>query len=175
MIHNFTLPVTPNDLKLLNLKDIIFLNGLIITARDQAHKRIIALFKKNKLPQELKNLQGLAIYHCGPITKECKDEYVFISGGPTTSQRMDTLQNEVVDILGIKFIIGKGGMKNLNTKNSRVVYLNFTGGCGAIVKKKVTCIRSVLWRDLGLCEAIWFLEVKEFGPLIVTQLNGKSI
>ncbi|MBY8982500.1 MAG: fumarate hydratase C-terminal domain-containing protein [Candidatus Lokiarchaeota archaeon] len=175
MKHNLNLPIKKEDLKTLKLEDIVFLNGTLITARDQAHKRILKLNKNNKLPAELKGLEGSAIYHCGPIIKECENKYILISGGPTTSERMDTIQNEVVDILGIKLIIGKGGMKNLNTKDYRVCYLSLTGGCGAIISKKVKKIRSVLWKDLGLCEAVWFLEVKNFGPLIVTQLNGKSI
>ncbi|MBY9006368.1 MAG: fumarate hydratase C-terminal domain-containing protein [Candidatus Lokiarchaeota archaeon] len=175
MKYNLNLPIKKEDLKNLKLKDIVFLNGIIITARDQAHKRIIELSKKGKLPEELKNLQGLAIYHCGPIIKECENRYILISGGPTTSQRMNFLQNDVVDILKIKLIIGKGGMKNLRTENYHVTYLSFTGGCGAIINKKVKEITKVIWKDLGLCEAIWFLKVENFGPLIVTQLDGKSM
>ncbi len=175
MKHNLYLPVNKEDLKSLNLKDIVFLNGLIITARDQAHKRIIELNEKNNLPEEFRKLEGLAIYHCGPIIKKCVNQYKLISGGPTTSQRMDLLQNEVIDILGVKIIIGKGGMENLDTRDFKVAYMNLTGGCGAIINKKVEEIESVQWKDLGICEAVWFLKIKNFGPLIVTQLNGKSI
>jgi fumarate hydratase subunit beta len=173
--HNIELPVSPDKLKKLKLADIIFLNGTIITARDQAHKRIIKLNKKNSLPSVFEPLENSAIYHCGPIIQKKGDTYQILSGGPTTSQRMDSLENEVIDILKVKFIIGKGGMRNLNTKDYRVVYLSYTGGCGAIINKKINKIEKILWEDLGKCEAIYFLDVVNFGPLIVTQINGRTL
>ncbi|MBD3215459.1 MAG: fumarate hydratase [Candidatus Lokiarchaeota archaeon] len=172
---NIDLPVKDSVLKDLNLGDVVYLDGLIITARDQAHKRIIEYKQKGKLPDSLKRLKGSAIYHCGPIIEECEGYYEIISGGPTTSQRMDSWENEVVNILKVKFIIGKGGMRNLDTQNYRVVYLSLTGGCGAIINKKVKKVLDVEWKDLGLCEAVWSLKVEKLGPLIVSQINGESL
>lgn len=169
------LPINNSEFKRLNLGDILYLNGIIITARDQAHMRVLEYNEKGKLPKAFAKIEGSAIYHCGPIIKEENGNYVFISGGPTTSQRMDALENDVVDILNIKFIIGKGGMKNLNTRDYRVAYLSFTGGCGAIVHKKIEEIVYVEWLDLGLCEAVWFLKVENFGPLVLSQFNGKTL
>ncbi len=168
MKHDIKLPINDEEVKTLKAGDIVYINGTLITARDQAHKRIIELVKtKKKLPESFKLIKGGAIYHCGPIVKECDGKYELISGGPTTSQRMDSVENEVVRALGVKFVIGKGGMKNLNTRENKVVYLSFTGGCGAIVNQKVEEILLVEWKDLGACEAVWFLKVKNFGPLIV--------
>ncbi len=177
MRYDFDLPVQDNDVRKLKIKDIIFLNGILITARDQAHKRIMELIKSNKsLPESLNQIKGSAIYHCGPIVKEENGEYRIISGGPTTSQRMDLLENKVVKQLGIKFIIGKGGMKNLDTKGNEVVYLSYTGGCGAIINQKIENVNHVEWKDLGMCEAIWFLKVNQLGPLIVAQdIHGNSL
>ncbi|TXT62587.1 MAG: L(+)-tartrate dehydratase subunit beta [Promethearchaeota archaeon] len=175
MRFKIDLPIKDSVLKDLHLGDVVHLDGLIITARDQAHKRIIEYSQKGKLPNSLKGLDGTAIYHCGPIVKECEGYYEIISGGPTTSQRMDSLENEVVDIVKVKFIIGKGGMRNLDTQNYRVVYLSLTGGCGAIINEKVKEVLDVEWKDLGLCEAVWFLKVEKLGPLIVSQINGKSL
>lgn len=175
MKYNINLPIQDNEIKDLKIGDIIYLNGLLITARDQAHKRIIEYIKNNKpLPDSFNQLRGSAIYHCGPIIKEFDDKYEIISGGPTTSQRILS-ENEVVKFLGINFVIGKGGMKNLNTKGISVVYLSYTGGCGAIIQKIIKNVLHVEWKDLGLCEAVWFLKVKNFGPLIVTQANGNSL
>ncbi len=168
MKHDIKLPINDEDLRKLKAGDIVFISGIIITARDQAHKRILELVKnKKKLPDSFKLIKSGAIYHCGPIIKECNGKYELISGGPTTSQRMDSVENEVVSVLGAKFVIGKGGMKNLNTKENNVVYLSFTGGCGAIVNQKVEEVLQVEWKDLGTCEAVWFLKVNKFGPLIV--------
>jgi fumarate hydratase subunit beta len=172
----FNLPVENDEIKNLKLKDIVYLNGIIVTARDQAHQRIFDIITGNKsIPDFLKKLNGMAIYHCGPIIKCQEENYEFISGGPTTSQRMDKIINKIVKPLNIKFIIGKGGMENLNTDKNQVVYLSFTGGCGAIVREKVKEIKHVEWLDLGMCEALWFLLVENFGPLIVTQAQGKNL
>lgn len=175
MNHKINLPIKSNDFESLKLGDIVYLNGTIITARDQAHKKIINLNKSYELPPIFNSVKNSAIYHCGPLVKEKDNSYSIISAGPTTSQRMDTLQNEVIDILKVKFIIGKGGMRNLNTENNRVAYLSYPGGCGAIINQKVKKIIDVKWIDLGLCEAVWFLDVSQFGPLIVSQINGKSL
>lgn len=177
MKHELSLPVKDKDVEKLKIGDIVYLHGVLITARDQVHKRIVDYIKKGEeLPNTFKNLKGSAIYHCGPIIKESGGKYQVISGGPTTSQRMDVLENEVVQALGVKLVIGKGGMKNLDTKRNKVVYLSYTGGCGAIINKKIEEIVSVEWKDLGICEAVWFLKVKDFGPLIVSQdTSGNSL
>ena len=177
MKHEFDLPVNDKDVEKLKIGDIVYLNGIIITARDQVHKRIFDYINKNmSLPDSFKEIRGSAIYHCGPIMKETEGKYMMVSGGPTTSQRMDDLENEVVKALSVKFVIGKGGMKNLDTKLNKVVYLSYTGGCGAIINKKIEKIVGVEWKDLGTCEAAWFLKVKQFGPLIVSQdIDGKSL
>jgi len=176
MRYDINLPVQEEEVKKLKIGDIVYLSGLLITARDQAHKRIIEYINDGKtLPESFQQLKGSAIYHCGPIIKELEDKCELISGGPTTSQRMDSLENEVVKYLNIKFIIGKGGMRSLDTKNNIVVYLSFTGGCGAIVNKKIEEITHHEWKDLGVCEAIWFLNVKKFGPLIVAQAHENSL
>ena len=177
MKHELNLPVKDKDVEKLIIGDIVYLHGVLITARDQVHKRIVEYIKNGReLPVAFKDLKGSAIYHCGPIIKESGGNYQVISGGPTTSQRMDALENEVVQTLGVKFVIGKGGMKNLDTKQNKVVYLSYTGGCGAIINRKIEEIVHVEWKDLGICEAVWFLKVKDFGPLIVSQdMSGNSL
>lgn len=177
MKYEIFLPVKDDVIKKLKVKDIVYLSGMIVSARDQVHKRIIDHIDENKpLPEAFNQLEGSAIYHCGPIIKKSQGKYQFISGGPTTSRRMDLLENDVVKILKVKFIIGKGGMKNLDTKGNSVVYLSYTGGCGAIINQKIEDITHVEWEDLGTSEAAWFIKVKDFGPLIVSQdVNGNSL
>ncbi|MGV9171156.1 MAG: FumA C-terminus/TtdB family hydratase beta subunit [Promethearchaeia archaeon] len=177
MEYKLNLPVQKKELTPLQVGDIVYLNGEIVTGRDQVHKRIIDYKNQGKkIPERFYGLKGCGIYHCGPIIEEKNGNYQVISGGPTTSQRMDHLENEVVSLLGIRFIIGKGGMKNLKTKDLQVAYLSYTGGCGAIINQKIKKIKHVEWKDLGLCEAAWFLKVEEFGPLIVAQdVHGKSL
>ncbi|MFX1256414.1 MAG: FumA C-terminus/TtdB family hydratase beta subunit [Promethearchaeota archaeon] len=170
MNYNFILPIQDDDIKKLKIGDVGFLNGVLIMAIDQAHKRIVEHIKKKKfLPESFNQLRGIVIYHCGPIVKGYEKKFEIISAGPTTSQRIDYFENDVIKHLGIKLIIGKGGMKNLNMRGNFVLYSNFTGGYGAIVNQKIDEVIHFDWKDLGLCEAVWFLKVKDFGPLIVAQ------
>ncbi|MHA1819418.1 MAG: FumA C-terminus/TtdB family hydratase beta subunit [Promethearchaeota archaeon] len=175
------LPVLEDEVRELNVGDIVFLNGLIMTGRDHVHKRIVEYIRDNReIPEELKELDGSAIYHCGPIIKEemsnNKKEYKIYSGGPTTSARMEEFQEKVCNVLNIRLVIGKGGMENTNFKRIGGAYLSFTGGCGAIFVSFIKKVKGVIWEDLGMPEAIWLLEVQDFGPLLVTQdSKGNSL
>ena len=162
------LPTSKEIVKDLKIGDIIYISGLICTGRDQVHKKIVNLIKNGKqLPKKFENLNNSAIYHMGPIVKTKSDgSFQIISGGPTTSSRMNLFQDEVCKILNISFVIGKGGMQGVNWDKLSAVYLQFPGGAGAIVSKFIKKVVSVEWKELGP-EAAWFLEVENFGPLIV--------
>ena len=187
--HFINLPVEPQNLLKLKIGDIVYLSGLIMTARDQAHKKIVDIFDTNnkQLPPLLKELKNCAIYHCGPIISEKKTdllekqlepnrEFVIHSGGPTTSARMEQFQEKVCNILDIKIVIGKGGMKSVRFDRFKGVYLSFTGGCGAIFIEFTKKIKAELWPELGMPEAVWIIEIDKFGPLIVSHdAHGNSI
>jgi fumarate hydratase subunit beta len=174
-IYYLNLPVDKKILKEFHVGDIIFLTGTLITARDQAYKRIIEYQEKKKpLPPSLVNLKNCAIYHCGPIIQESVDPhnkktYKMYSGGPTTSARMESYQEKISKILEIFTIIGKGGMKSVNFKDLGGLYVSFTGGCGAIFESFTKKIEDVIWAVLGMPEAILIINVEKFCPLIVSQ------
>ena len=167
------LPTSDEEIRELSIGDVVYLTGTIITARDHAHKRIIEYHRKGKsLPKELENKDNLAIYHCGPVILDDEGNsgsYKLYSGGPTTSARMVPFQLDACNILGIKIVIGKGGMEGTDFETLGGVYLSYTGGCGAIFARYVKTIKDVIWPDLGMPEAIWIFEVEKFGPLIVSQ------
>ena len=103
MEYRLTTPCTAQDLAPLKAGDTVLLSGVVYTARDQAHKRMIeALDKGEALPFDL---TGSAIYYVGP-TPERPGE-VIGSAGPTTSGRMDAMGPRLLD-LGNKIMIGKG-------------------------------------------------------------------
>lgn len=148
----------------LRIRDTVFISGVIYTARDSAHKRII----EEGSPVDL---QGAVIFHAGPIIQEKDDEYHMVAVGPTTSTRMNPYQAEILDE-GVLAIIGKGGMDERTAealKRNGAVFLAAVGGCAALYVKSVVKIIDVHWLDLGVPEAIWKLEVHDFGPLIVTM------
>jgi fumarate hydratase subunit beta len=166
--HHITLPVEDSFVQDLRVGDLIFLTGTIVTGRDHFHQRVMQLHTQNKpLPDIFQCLKGGALYHMGPIVKEEQGEYHIISGGPTTSARMNMVQTQVCKILGVRFVIGKGGLDNIPWGEIPAAYLQYPGGAGALVSKFIHHVLSVEWLDLGSPEAAWVLEVHEFGPLVV--------
>ena len=164
-------PINDENLKELKAGDVVYLTGNIITARDQAHKRII----EQGAPLDI---EGAAIFHAGPIIKENDGDYEMVAVGPTTSMRMNPYQSDVLD-MGVKIVIGKGGMDDTVREaliRNEALYVVATGGCAALYVDAVEKIESVDWLDLGMPEAIWNLKVKDFGPLIVAMdSDGNSL
>lgn len=94
-----------------------------------------------------------------------------VAVGPTTSTRMNPYEPEVIN-MGAGLIVGKGGMDEETAKalkNKKKAYLSAVGGCAALYVKSILKVNDVNWLDLGVPEAVWELEVKDFGPLIVTM------
>ena len=144
--------------------DVLYVTGDIAIARDQAHKKLI----ENFVPE----LTGLPIFHCGPIAKKTGEEWKIVAGGPTTSTRMDWLTPPILERYRNKIIIGKGGLGEVGKKglaNFGAVYSEFTGGASALAVSKIVRVKKRLLEDLGPTELVWIWEVKDFGPLLVTQ------
>jgi tartrate/fumarate subfamily iron-sulfur-dependent hydro-lyase beta chain len=144
--------------------DVLYVTGDIAIARDQAHKKLLETF----IPE----LTGLPIFHCGPIARKVGDEWKIVAGGPTTSTRMDALTPPILEKYATKVIIGKGGLGELGKKglaNFGAVYSEFTGGASALAVSKIVRVKKRLLEELGPTELVWIWEVKDFGPLLVTQ------
>lgn len=157
-------PLRKGDTAKLNIGDTVYLSGTIYTARDSAHKRMV----EDGSPVDL---EGAVIFHAGPIIQEEKDSYHIVAIGPTTSTRMNTYQPEVLD-MGVRAVVGKGGMDEETQaalERNGAVFLTAVGGCAALYVKSIVTVKSVNWIDLGIPEAVWELEVKDFGPLFVTM------
>jgi len=172
-----SLPADKEEIRKLKTGDIVYLNGIFYTLRDEGHIRALKMYEKNKkLPVDFK---GGAIFHCGPIMKKTKKGWRVIAAGPTTSARMNPLEPGFIEIFRPGFIIGKGGM-NKKTRNAMkkhgCVYLSMTGGAAALGAKGIKKVHDVYWYELGMPEALWVLEAKIFGPLIVSMdSNGSSL
>ena len=146
--------------------DILYLTGDIAIARDQAHKKLI---EQEAIFQEL---VGLPIFHCGPVSRKTADGWKIVAGGPTTSTRMDALTPPILSKYQTKIIIGKGGLGEVGKKglaNNNAVYAEFTGGASALAVSKIVKVKKRLLEELGSTELVWIWEVKDFGPLLVTQ------
>ena len=161
-------PLSEGDVKRLRAGGLVSVTGKIVTARDKAYARALELLRARKrLPLDLR---GAVVYHCGPLAKKTPRGWQILSAGPTTSARLDRLQVEFIKKTGVRALIGKGGVgEEVATELSRLgcVYLAFTGGAGVLAAQTVQTIKKVFWRDLGPTEALWVLDVKNFGPLVV--------
>jgi fumarate hydratase subunit beta len=161
-------PISEEEIRKLKVNDVLYVTGTIVTARDAAHKRALEYSKEGKsLPI---NLEGLAVFHCGPIVKKEDDEWIVVAAGPTTSTRMDQFEDEFIKNFKVRVIIGKGGMGKRTTdamKQHGAVYGAFTGGAAVLAAKAIKEVKALEWSDLGMPEALWIFEVEEFGPLTV--------
>lgn len=171
-MKKINLPLTSETIKSLKAGDELLLNGVIYTARDQAHKRLTeALKSKKRLPFDLNNQ---TIYYCGP-TKTPKGK-VIGACGPTTSSRMDKFTPQVLKA-GAKGLIGKGARSKeviRAIKKYKAVYFVAPAGCAAFLAKKVKKAGVVAYSDLGP-EAIRKLVVKDFPLILAIDLRGRSL
>ncbi|WNY25057.1 FumA C-terminus/TtdB family hydratase beta subunit [Methanolapillus millepedarum] len=164
--HYLKTPLSAEDILKIKAGDTVYLTGTILTARDEAHARMIEFDEKNHpLPFDL---EGAVIYHCGPVMeKKENDIWKVVAAGPTTSDRMTKMTPKVLSAHNVCALIGKGGMENIaKTLDGKCVYLSYTGGCAALAVDMIEKVETVYWDDLGMPEAVWVLSVTEFGPLI---------
>ena len=165
-------PLDKAQIEKLRAGDEVSLSGVIYTARDQAHKRLVEAIKAGrKLPI---NLNGQMIYYCGP-TKTPRGKTIG-SCGPTTSSRMDGFTPLLLKA-GLKGMIGKGSRAPeviRAIKKYQGVYFSAYAGCGALLAKYIKKAGSVAYKDLGP-EAIYRLEVKDFPLIVAIDAKGNNI
>ena len=176
-VYKLKTPISEQDVRKLKVNDVIYITGTIVTARDQAHRRALELHKeRKKLPL---NLEGLPVFHCGPIVKKEDDKWIIVAAGPTTSTRMDLFEDEFIKNFKVRVVIGKGGMGKKTTdamKQYGAVYGAFTGGAAVLAAKAIKNVKTVEWYDLGMPEAMWVMEAQDFGPLAVAiDAHGNNL
>lgn len=174
--YRFSTPIG-DEVRKLRMGDVLFLTGSVVTARDAGHRRALELLNRGeKLPVDLK---GLAVYHMGPIVRKVGDDWKVYSAGPTTSTRLETYEAEFLEKTGAKVIVGKGGMGAKTAeacKRLGAAYAIYTGGAGALAAKSIKRVKGVEWLDLGTPEALWVLEVEDFGPLtVIIDPEGRNL
>jgi fumarate hydratase class I len=168
-IYRFHTPVPIEDILKLRVGDVVYLNGTICTARDGAHRRMADLVRsgdRDRIPGEI--LQNGTIYHAGPVVSETPDGWCISAAGPTTSSRFSDEAALLIENGIMNLIVGKGTMgdRAVRALKNRGAYLKAVGGCAVTYKRSILRNR-VAWLDLGFPEAVWIMEVKEFGPLVV--------
>ena len=164
----------------LRLGDIVYLDGLMYTAREGVYMR--ALEEKANIPMELPR-DSAANFHCSPAAT-IRGDGSFDMGAvtATASFRFAKWLPEWMAKTGAKLIVGKGGMTSKDYKDYFVpngaVYLSTVGyGTGALLGRGVETVEAVHWNEeLGLAQAMWVLKCNKMGPFIVaSDLNGDCL
>ena len=172
MEKKITMPLTKEKVQDLKAGDMVLISGVIYTARDAAHKRLIELLKvKKELPLDVKDS---IIYYVGP--SPAKPGNAIGSAGPTTSYRMDPYAPSLLD-LGLKGMIGKGKRSEeviASMRKNTAVYFAAVGGAGALLSKCITKSEVIAYDDLGT-EAIRRLEVKNLPVITVIDCDGNNL
>jgi len=167
-----TTPLSEEVVMSLRAGDRVLLSGVIYTARDAAHRRMVELLSRGEpLPIEL---QGQVIYYAGPSPAPPGRPVGSI--GPTTSGRMDPYTPRLLE-LGLKGMIGKGNRSpevKEALKRYRAVYFGATGGAAALLARRVKRAEVVAFEDLGP-EAIRFLEVEDFPLVVINDPYGGDL
>ncbi|MFC1562757.1 Fe-S-containing hydro-lyase [candidate division KSB1 bacterium] len=169
---NLTPPLTDEVVRELKAGDEVLINGIVYTARDAAHKRLVELLDEGKsLPIDVK---GQIIYYVGPSPARAGKPIG--SAGPTTAYRMDAYAPRLLEI-GLKGMIGKGerGENVVEAmKKHGAVYFASTGGAAALIAKSIVSAKIVAYEDLGP-EAIRELEVKDFPAVVAQDSHGNNV
>jgi len=187
-MHRLTVPISDEEIRALHVGDTVYLNGIIVTGRDAAHKYMIEHFIRNEptdpediaLHEKLKELlDGGVIYHCGPVVKKNDDgSWTFVAAGPTTSIREEVYEADVIKHFNLKGVIGKGGMGARTLKACQeqpAVYFHAIGGAATLIAQSVKEVVDVYKLDFGVPEAMWVIRVEDFPVVVTMDSHGQSI
>jgi len=164
----------------LRLGDIVYLDGLMYTAREGVYMR--ALEDQANIPMDLPS-ESAANFHCSPAARINPDgSFDMGAVTATASFRFAKWLPEWMEKTGAKLIIGKGGMTSKDYKDFFVpngaIYLSTVGyGTGALLGRGIESVEAVHWNDeLGLAQAMWVIKCNKMGPFIVaSDLNGECL
>lgn len=171
-IKDVTPPLSDADAESLKAGDRVRITGILYTARDAAHGRLLPLIEAGQpLPIDVR---GQIIYYTGP--SPARPGEVVGSIGPTTAGRMDKFTPRLY-ALGLKGTIGKGGRSQPvkdALREHRAVYFGAIGGAGAVLSRFVKKLDVVAYDDLGT-EAIRRLEVENFPAIVINDCHGGDL
>ena len=177
--HEFTMPVTEDDIRKLKIGDHVVLQDTLFGIRDATQ---IHMFDKGR--ETRLDLDGHAVIHTAPnvkkvpVSNSCPAGYQSICIGTTTSARMERFTRPLMERNGVRMIIGKGGLGENSAQAFQDlggVYLAIIGGTAALETTWIKQIVDVDMDDLNP-ESLWHFRVEDFGPLLVAMdAHGGSL
>ncbi|MFQ6057532.1 MAG: FumA C-terminus/TtdB family hydratase beta subunit [Anaerolineae bacterium] len=181
-----TIPISDEEISALKVGDSVSLSGVMVTARDTAHKFMVEKFIRAKPPPEELDLYGElkaildggVIYHCGPVVRRVDGRWEFVAAGPTTSIREEVYEPQVIEHFNVKAVIGKGGMGPGTLKacqDFKAVYLHAIGGAASLIAQSVKEVLDVYKMEFGVPEAFWKIRVEDFPAVVTMDSHGNSL
>jgi fumarate hydratase class I len=171
-VKRLKIPLSEADARALKVGDVVLLSGMIHTGRDTFHHHHMS----HDAPVET---EGGVIYHCGPVMLKQDGKWRVMAAGPTTSIREEPYQAEINRKLGLRAVIGKGGMgaKTLQgLADHGAVYLNAVGGAAQYCAQCVVDVPGVHYlEEFGVPEAMWHFEVVDFPAFVTMDSHGNSL
>lgn len=177
--HDIMLPVTVAQVRVLRVDDTVTLQGRLFGIRDATQ---IALFDRGRTTRF--DLNGRAVIHTAPNVKrvppsvEHPTGYAPVCIGTTTSMRMERFTRPLVERLGVRLIVGKGGLAEESLtvmRESGAAYLAIVGGTAALETTWIEAIEDVDLDDLNP-ESLWQFRIRDFGPLrVAMDSHGASL
>jgi len=165
-------PITEEEIRQLQVGDVVKISGMMYTGRDAIHKYL----SEHDAPLDL---NGQIIYHCGPVVmKDDEGNWQIKAAGPTTSIREEPYQGDIMKKFGIRAVMGKGGMgpKTLAALNEHGgVYLNAIGGAAQYYADCIKGVEGVDLMQFGIPEAMWHLRVEDFTAVVTMDSHGNSL
>ncbi|MCB1971568.1 MAG: fumarate hydratase C-terminal domain-containing protein [Geminicoccaceae bacterium] len=173
-------PAGPEELAALEIGTVVFLDGVIYTGRESVYKKVVG--DGHPLPADLAAITNVN-FHCSPAAApDGQGGFRVGAVTATASFRFSQWMRRWFEISGARMIIGKGGMSARDYRELfqplGAVYLTTLGyGTGALLGRGIKRVRDVFWLDeLGIAQAMWVLEVENFGPLLVDgDAHGHSL
>ncbi len=169
-------PLSEEKVRALQVGDVVLVSGPLVTGRDALHHYLL----HHEPPCDLR---GAILYHCGPVMlKEGappNERWRVLAAGPTTSIREEPYEADVIRRYGLRAVMGKGGMgaKTLAApQECGAVYLHAIGGAAQYYARCLPKVTGVdLLEELGIPEAMWRLEARDFPAIITMDAHGNSL
>ena len=173
-------PVSDADIARLKLGDVVYLTGILYTAREGVYRKVVD--EGRGLPEDVRSLTNVN-FHCSPAASVRPDgSYAVEAVTATASFRFGKSFPKWFERSGSRVIVGKAGLTEKAYREwfvpARAVYLTTVGyGLGATYGRAIKRVIDVHWlRELGIAQALWVLEVERLGPFLVEgDREGRSL
>ena len=165
-------PLAEEKVRALEVGDVVLINGPLITGRDAVHHYLL----HHDAPCDL---HGQILYHCGPVMLKEGEHWRVTAAGPTTSIREEPYEATIIERFGLRAVMGKGGMgkKTLEAlQKFGAVYLHAIGGAAQFYARCLVRVNGVhLLEELGVPEAMWQFEARDFVAIVTMDAHGNSL